>query len=164
MTDNTSSFLASLGVDDSTPSTPTFNAPNQVIVLDNDTGKNIDEVDVQVVESEKASVDDDFAIARDNIVDVVSVAKDAIEKLAVIADQSQHPRAFEVLGSLIKTVLDAQQDMLALHKKREELKPGSVKDTPKEGAPHSITNQNLFVGSTAELQRILEDMAKPKQV
>lgn len=143
----TSAFLASLGVEDN---------GERAITIDNDTGKEI----VEVVEEDPdldQSVASDFTIARANIIDMTNVAKDAISKLAVIADQSQHPRAFEVLGGLIKTVLDAQQDIFALHKKKEELRPGSA--AKEESAPGTVTN-NLFVGSTADLQRMIQDMNK----
>jgi hypothetical protein len=148
----TSSFLASLGVNDD-PITS-----SKSIVIDNDTGKEIVEATEEDPDLDQ-SVNSDFTLARANIIEMTQVAKDAITKLAAIADQSQHPRAFEVLGGLIKTVMDAQQDIFTLHKKREELKPGSAAKDDVPTAPGKITN-NLFVGSTAELQKIFTEMNK----
>lgn len=152
--DNTVAFLATLGAATST---------QELMTIDEDGN----EVGALVIDpakpSDQATIDDDFKLARDNIVTMTSVATSAIEKLAGIADQSQHPRAFEVLGSLIKTVLDAQQDILALHKKREDLKPGSVKkgegETADNVAGNKVTN-NLFVGTPAQLQAAIQGMKK----
>ena len=95
------------------------------------------------------TIESDINTAKDNITDVIDTAMDAIQKLALIADQSQSPRAFEVLSTLIKTVVDANKDMVGLHKTKQEL-TGEV-----EKEAHNVTN-NLYVGSTAELQKIIE--------
>jgi hypothetical protein len=77
-----------------------------------------------------------------------------MEKLSQIADQSQHPRAFEVLATLMKTMLDANKDLLDLQKKIREI---SASDAPTNENAKQVTN-NLFVGSTADLQKVIEDM------
>lgn len=97
---------------------------------------------------------DDFEMARANIHEVIQNGTYAIEKLSQIADQSQHPRAFEVLATLMKTMLDANKDLLDLQKKIREI---SAADEPTNENAKQVTN-NLFVGSTAELQKAIEDM------
>jgi len=96
----------------------------------------------------------DFNIARTNIHEIIQNGTFAIEKLSQIADQSQHPRAFEVLGGLYKVMLDANKDLMDLQKKVREIQ---AVDEPHNQDAKSITN-NLFVGSTAELQKVLENM------
>ena len=96
----------------------------------------------------------DFNIARTNIHEIIQNGTFAIEKLSQIADQSQHPRAFEVLGGLYKVMLDANKDLMDLQKKVREIQ---AVDEPHNQDAKNITN-NLFVGSTAELQKVLENM------
>ena len=96
----------------------------------------------------------DFNVARTNIHEIIQNGTFAIEKLSQIADQSQHPRAFEVLGGLYKVMLDANKDLMDLQKKVREIQ---AVDEPHNQDAKSITN-NLFVGSTAELQKVLENM------
>ena len=98
---------------------------------------------------------EDFTFARANIREVIENGTEAIAKLAVIADQSQNPRAFEVLAKLMDTVTNASEKMLDIQKKVKEMtKASETSDGEKK-----VTN-NLFVGSTAELQKMIEDMKK----
>jgi hypothetical protein len=96
----------------------------------------------------------DFEVARANVYEVIQNGLTAIDKLSQIADQSQHPRAFEVLGGLMKTMLDANKDLLELQKKIREI---DNVETPNNPEAKGVTN-NLFVGSTAELQKMIENM------
>lgn len=150
--EKTSAFLASLGVDDD----PIVSTGTSLEVIDIEP----QEIVAEEVSDIDQSVNADFTVARANILEVVDIAKKAMAELAEIAKQSQHPRAFEVLFNGVKTVLEAQQDMLDLHKKREGLKPGSVAREDIATGPTKNTTNNLFVGSTADLQRILSEMNK----
>lgn len=102
------------------------------------------------------SAKQDFELARANIHNMLMNGSEAMEKLAQIADSSQHPRAFEVLAKLMDTMLNANQKLLDLQSKIREI--DSV-DTPISDKAKTINN-NLFVGSTAELQKVLQDMKK----
>lgn len=107
--------------------------------------------------SEKAhddSAKNDFEMARANIHEVIQNGVHAMEKLSQIADSSQHPRAFEVLAKLMETMLQANKDLLDLQKSIREI---DAKDAPMNENAKSVTN-NLFVGSTAELQKVIENM------
>jgi hypothetical protein len=100
------------------------------------------------------SAKNDFEMARANIHEIIQNGSYAIEKLSQIADSSQHPRAFEVLGTLMKTMLDANKDLLDIQKRIREI---SAADSPTNEQAQQVTN-NLFVGSTADLQKVIEDM------
>lgn len=103
------------------------------------------------------SAKEDFTFARSNIHEVIENGNDAIAKLAVIADQSQNPRAFEVLAKLMDSVVTASKQLLELQR---DIRDIDKADVPKdEDARKHVTN-NLFVGSTAELQKMIEDMKK----
>ena len=92
--------------------------------------------------------DIDYNYARENYYNLIERNQDAIEEMLEIAKQSEHPRAFEVVGQLIKSGLDANKELMALHKTKKEL---SI-----EKGPSQVTNQAVFVGSTAELQKLLK--------
>lgn len=108
---------------------------------------------------QKDSIADlDFEYIRSNLKDLIAQGKEAIEELMIVAKQSQHPRAFEVIATLIKATSDINSELMATHKKKADL------DT-KTGVSHTkgvanVTNNNLFVGSTAELQVFLENQKK----
>ena len=92
--------------------------------------------------------DIDYKYARENYYNLIERNQDAVEEMLEIAKQSEHPRAFEVVGQLIKSGLDANKELMALHKTKKEL---SI-----EKGPSQVTNQAVFVGSTAELQKLLK--------
>ena len=98
----------------------------------------------------------DFETARSNIHTMIENGQEAMYKLAQIADSSQHPRAFEVLAKLMDTMLQANKDLMDLQSKIREIK--NV-DEPNNAQAKTVTN-NLFVGSTAELQKVIADMKK----
>jgi uncharacterized protein YsxB (DUF464 family) len=100
------------------------------------------------------SAKNDFEMARANIHEIIQNGSYAIEKLSQIADSSQHPRAFEVLSTLMKTMLDANKDLLDIQKRIRDI---SAADSPTNEQAQQVTN-NLFVGSTADLQKVIEDM------
>jgi len=99
------------------------------------------------------SIEKDFEIARSNICVVVDTIKTAMESLSEIATQSQHPRAFEVLGKLADSAVFANKSLLDLQEKTKKL----TGETNRKSSGKTINN-TLIVGSTAELQKILKQM------
>jgi hypothetical protein len=110
-----------------------------------------DNENLPAVVSEQA--DDDVDTARTGLYDALSLSQQAVQDMLAIAQQSQHPKAYEILNSSIKTMADISMGLADLQLKKQRLNKGSVQPTG-EG---NVTN-NLFVGSTAELQKMLEDM------
>lgn len=107
-----------------------------------------------VAKAHDDSAKNDFDMVRSNIYEIIQNGSNAMDKLSQIADQSQHPRAFEVLATLMKTMLDANKDLLDAHKKIRDI---SDAETPSNEEAKSVTN-NLFVGSTSDLQKVIENM------
>lgn len=99
-------------------------------------------------------VDDDVNQARLSLYDALMKSQCAVEDMLAIAQQSQHPKAYEVLNTSIKTMADISMGLADLQLKKQRLNKGNVQAPTGEG---SVTN-NLFVGSTAELQQMLEDI------
>jgi hypothetical protein len=103
------------------------------------------------VVSEQA--DDDVDAARTGLYDALSLSQQAVQDMLAIAQQSQHPKAYEILNSSIKTMADISMGLADLQLKKQRLNKGSSQPSGEGG----VTN-NLFVGSTAELQQMLEDI------
>ena len=95
-------------------------------------------------------LDTDIKYVRDMMYDTIKNTSDAVEEMLGIAKQSQHPRAFEVVATLLNTQREASKDLLDLQKKKKELK-----HEDKDG-PETINN-NLFVGSTADLLKMIRN-------
>ena len=95
-------------------------------------------------------VDADFEFARENMMDVINKGQEALFDLIDVARQSQHPRAYEVLATMMNTMVGASKDLLDLQAKKKKI----MEDDP-NASPQQVTN-NLFVGSTAELQKYLK--------
>ena len=100
-------------------------------------------------DKESPDVDNDYKYSRENYYNLIERGQEAIEGILDVAREGQHPRAFEVAGALIKNVADTVDKLQDLQKKLKELK-----DLPKTSNPQ-IKNA-LFVGSTAELQKMLK--------
>ena len=93
--------------------------------------------------------DADYKYQRENFYNLVERGQDAIEGILEIAKESEHPRTYEVAGNLIKQVAEVTEKLGDLQEKMKRLK--EVPNT----APKNVTNA-LFVGSTAELQKMLK--------
>ena len=90
----------------------------------------------------------DFQYARENLYNLIERGQDGLEEMLEIAKSSEHPRAMEVFGQLIGKLTETNKELLNLHKAKKDIS----QDT---SGPKNVSN-NLFVGSTAELQRVLK--------
>ena len=94
-------------------------------------------------------IDADYKYQRENFYNLIEKGTNAIEGILEIAKESEHPRTYEVAGQLIKSVAEVTEKLGDLQDKMKKLK-----DVP-NNAPKNVTNA-LFVGSTAELQKMLK--------
>ena len=94
-------------------------------------------------------VDADYKYQRDNFYNLIEKGQDAIQGILNVAKESDHPRGYEVAGNLIKQVAEVTEKLGDLQEKMKRLK-----EVP-NSAPKNVTNA-LFVGSTAELQKMLK--------
>ena len=102
-----------------------------------------------VVEEKKGDpLEVDYDEARKNIKDVIGKGKDALEGLLLLAQSTDSPRAYEVVGQLIKTISDVSKDLIDLQKRVKDIRGEAL-------APSTIVNNAVFIGSTAELQAII---------
>lgn len=111
--------------------------------------------DGEIISDKTNKIEDDYEITRNNLRLILTQGQSALMKALDVAHQSEHPRAFEVVGNLMKQLADVNQQLLDLHQQKQKL------DAPKAGASKEVTNNNaIFVGSTAELNKMLKNMTK----
>ena len=99
--------------------------------------------------SSEEDMDSDYKYSRENFYNLIERGQDAIEGILEIAKEGEHPRAYEVVGQLIKNVSEVTEKLADLQEKMKKLK-----EVPDHG-PKNVTNA-LFVGSTKELQKMLK--------
>ena len=104
---------------------------------------------VPKTENNEADVDNDYKYQRENFYNLIERGQDAIDGILDLARESEHPRTYEVAGNLIKQVAEVTEKLGDLQSKMKKLK-----EVP-NSAPQNVTNA-LFVGSTAELQKMLK--------
>ena len=98
---------------------------------------------------DKKDIKDDYEFSRQTLKDLIKVGTYSMDSLAELARESEHPRAFEVLSNHLKAIGDITDKLMQLQKRKKELTHDDVK--------REITNNNVFVGSTTDLQRMLLD-------
>jgi Terminase DNA packaging enzyme len=101
----------------------------------------------------------DYQYIRTNLYTITERSIDALNNLVQIADQSQHPRAYEVVALLVNTIANAQKDLLGIHTSRAKI--DALKSKTAAKSP-DVINNNLFVGNTAQLDEIIKNMNKKK--
>ena len=134
-----------------------FNMPTTVgSIIDSQTELPI------ITTSKDTDLNRDYLTVRSNLYDIIEKGTKAIDGILHVASEGDSPRAYEVVSQLIKSVADANKDLLQLHKQLKEIK----QDTPASTqSAQNITNQSIFVGSTTELQKLLKGkMQEIKQI
>jgi len=103
------------------------------------------------VDEKKSTVTNDFEEARKNTKSLIQKADTALDNLLMVANQSEHPRAYEVAANLIKTLGDLNKDLLELQKRKMDL-TGENKNTGK-----TVIDKAVFVGNTSELLKMIKE-------
>lgn len=113
-------------------------------------------VNNEVIPPQNKKVEYDYEQTRNNLYTLLNQGQDALIAALSVAKQSEHPRAFEVVGNLMTQLADVNEKLMKLHEKKQKL------DAPakKEEQSKQVTNNAIFVGSTAELNKMLQDMTK----
>jgi exonuclease VII small subunit len=116
------------------------------IVVENKTDKNMDAISKDLM--------DDYEQSRKQLKEIVSKGAGAIDDILAIARESEHPRAFEVAATMIKTVADANEKLLAMQKQMKEI------TGQKNNGQLNVGRAAIFVGSTAELSKMIKNEMK----
>ena len=109
------------------------------------------------IKSGKEDITKDYEYSRAQLYSLVEKGQEAVDGALDVAQQSDSARAYEVAGQLIKHVADTADKLMDLQKKVKEI------DEVKDKNTTNVTNNSLFVGSTADLQKMLKKMKKENQ-
>ena len=128
---------------------------NDILDVEADLIEEPTEISTAVIhnDNKQEDINDDYQYARENLYSVIEKGTQALDSLLDLAKASESPRAFEVVATLSKTLMDANKDLLSVQKKVKELQK-EEEDTGGD-VKGNVTNA-LFVGSTAELQKMLK--------
>lgn len=110
------------------------------------------EVLPSIIEDTDESVETDFSTARSSLKNLITKGETAIDGILQVAAQSEHPRAYEVAATFLKTLSDLNKDLLDIQKKRKEL---NVK--PQEKGGQTNIDKAVFIGSTADLIKMIKN-------
>lgn len=98
--------------------------------------------------------DSDYSEVRRNLKCIIEKSQEAIEGIIELAQDSQQPRAYEVVAQLINSSLEANNKLIDLHRRMKEIKKEEV------GKTTNVTNNSIYVGSTADLQKMIREQRK----
>jgi hypothetical protein len=117
-------------------------------------------VDGSIDKFEKISDDikKDYEYSRGNLYSIIEKGQEALNGVIELAQETEMPRAYEVAGQLIKSVSDATEKLIDLQKKLKDIQS----EDNKKG-PTSVTNNALFIGSTAELSKLLKQQKEESE-
>lgn len=134
-----------------------FDGLNDTFNIVEETSTSIKSIDVEVDSNIKkhspenlTDAKKDYEYARGNLYSIVEKGQEAINGVLELAQETESARAYEVLGQLIKNVSDSAEKLLDLQKKIKEIEEEKI-----QKGPTNVTNA-LFVGSTAELSKLLK--------
>ena len=101
------------------------------------------------------NVENDYEYSKRTYYDLIEKGQNALDDMIDVARNLEHPRAYEVLSGMIKNVSDVNDRLMDLNKKKKDFYKNDIKQI--EG--NTTTNNNLFVGSTTDLQRMLKNVS-----
>lgn len=131
----------------------TFNIEEEAPIVEVDASSEIVEEPKKEKPVKKDDITNDYEYTRGNLYSIIEKGQEAINGILELAQETETPRAYEVVGHLIKNVSDATDKLLDLQKKMHELEQDTKKQAP------TTVNNALFVGSTAELSKLLNKNA-----
>src|SRR6056300_159491 len=109
-------------------------------------------------ENDNPNIKSDYDYSRDTYYDLIEKGRESLELMIEVARESEHPRAFEVLSGMIKNISDVNDKLMDLNKKNKEITQS------KQEQQRAITNNNVFIGSTTDLQRLLHQGEEEKVI
>ena len=103
-----------------------------------------------MTDKNEKKIKDDYEYSRETYYDILEKGKESMELMIEVARESEHPRAFEVLSGMMKNMADVNDKLMDLNKKQKEINREEVKQV-------SSTTNNVFLGSTSDLQKLLQN-------
>ena len=140
--------------------TKKFDALNETFDVDSKILPVEDNIQIEKIEKIASTADDikkDYDYTRGNLYSLIEKGQEAINGILELAQESEMPRAYEVAGQLIKSVADATDKLMDLQKKLKDI------EEDKQKGPTTVNNA-LFVGSTAELAKLLKQQTQNEDI
>lgn len=131
----------------------TFNVDAEIVPVETEKIS----TEIEKISSVADDVKKDYEYTRGNLYSIIEKGQEAINGILELAQESEMPRAYEVAGQLIKNVADATDKLMDLQKKLKDIEEEKVGKSP------TTVNNALFVGSTAELAKLLKNNDLDKQ-
>ncbi len=103
------------------------------------------------------NIKSDYDYSRATYYELIDKGRESLDLMIEVARESEHPRAFEVLSNMIKNISDVNDKLMELNKKTKDI-------TQEKEEPKAITNNNVFIGSTTDLQRLLQQSEDEKVI
>lgn len=134
----------------------TFNIQSETISSTEEKNESIKKVENVAFEIKTDEIKKDYEYTRGNLYSLIEKGQEAINGILELAQESEMPRAYEVAGQLIKNVADATDKLMDLQKKLKDIEEEKIK------GPTTVNNA-LFVGSTAELAKLLKQQSRGQE-
>jgi hypothetical protein len=128
---------------------PFENIANALEITNNDViNKPVEKTAItkEIKRSREEVLNNDFNDARTNLKELISNGMDALDGIMKVANASDSPRAYEVAALLLKTVSEMNKDLIVVHEKTENIQREKITN---------ITNNSIYVGSTTDLQNLI---------
>lgn len=106
------------------------------------------------IDQNDESVETDFSAARNNLKNLITKGESAIDGILQVANQSEHPRAYEVAATFLKTLADLNKDLLDIQKKKKEL---TAETSTKSSGGQTNIDKAVFIGSTTDLIKMIKN-------
>lgn len=107
-------------------------------------------------DSRDRDIEFDYELSRETHRDLLDQGQEALTRLLKVAEESQHPRAYEVAGQLLKNLSDMTDKLMALHEKRKKLEAEAAKSNQMAGGV--TVDKAVFVGTTSELLKEIKNI------
>lgn len=130
-----------------------FNVETEIVSTEREEIGSIEKSDSPIQNVISNDIKKDYEYTRGNLYSIIEKGQEAINGVLELAQESEMPRAYEVVGQLIKNVADATDKLMDLQKKLKD-----IEETKTQKGPTNVTNA-LFVGSTAELSKLLKNQS-----
>lgn len=132
-----------------------FNKLNETFDIEPDDSESSKIEKIEQISSTVEDIKKDYEYTRGNLYSIIEKGQEAIDSVLELAQETEQPRAYEVLGQLIKNVSDTTDKLMELQKKLKDVE----EESGKTKGPSTVNNA-LFVGSTAELSKLLKNGLK----
>jgi hypothetical protein len=116
----------------------------------------VEESPIQKVDQSLADLEKDYVLVRSTMTNIIDKGREALDSVLELAQETDSPRAYEVVGQLIDKMTTSTEKLLDIHKKMRDIKEGGNSNS----SPTNVTNNAVFIGSTTEAIKMIKEQLK----